>query len=142
MHCGTFTCKIQFFVMYFLFVFGEMLPPLLTEANRWNCGLTETWSLCCFSPTSQQCLTCRQCPIGIFGTCFLSKDVTCTNTNQSCFRGDARKETFFSSIVKVFRQRKLRTEETHKEKQKYFPSLFEWLRLIEQNQIFQVRLLH
>ncbi|XP_039877182.1 lymphocyte antigen-6, epidermis [Simochromis diagramma] len=36
-----------------------------------------------------QCLTCRQCPIGIFGTCFLSKDVTCTNTNQSCFRGDA-----------------------------------------------------
>lgn len=45
--------KYNFFVMYFLFVFGEMLPPLLTEANRWNCGLTETWSLCCFSPTSQ-----------------------------------------------------------------------------------------
>lgn len=79
--------------MYFLFVFGEMLPPLLTEANRWNCGLTETWSLCCFFPTSQH----NAWPVVsvIFGTCFLSKDVTCTNTNQSCFRGDARKETFF-----------------------------------------------
>lgn len=49
-----FTCKIHFFLWcIFSFVLGEMLPPLLTEANRWNCGLTETWSLCCFSPTSQ-----------------------------------------------------------------------------------------
>ncbi|CAI5691121.1 unnamed protein product [Oreochromis niloticus] len=37
-----------------------------------------------------QCLTCRQCPIGIFGTCFLSNDVTCNNSTQSCYKGDTQ----------------------------------------------------
>lgn len=135
--------KYIFFVMYFLICFWGNASSTINRGKQMK--LLTDWNLIplLFSPHfTAQCLTCRQCPIGIFGTCFLSKDVTCTNTNQSCFRGDARKETFFSSIVKVFRQRKLRTEETHKEKQKYFPSLFEWQRLIEQNQIFQVKLLH
>uniref|UniRef100_G3NEN0 Uncharacterized protein n=1 Tax=Gasterosteus aculeatus TaxID=69293 RepID=G3NEN0_GASAC len=37
-----------------------------------------------------QCLTCRQCPIGILGTCLFGSDVQCINGTQSCFRGEAQ----------------------------------------------------
>ncbi|XP_051247593.1 sperm acrosome membrane-associated protein 4-like [Dicentrarchus labrax] len=37
-----------------------------------------------------QCLTCRQCPIGIFGTCLFGSDVTCNNATESCFTGEAQ----------------------------------------------------
>ncbi|AWP21378.1 putative sperm acrosome membrane-associated protein 4-like [Scophthalmus maximus] len=37
-----------------------------------------------------QCLTCRQCPVGIFGTCLLGSDVTCNNATESCYRGEAQ----------------------------------------------------
>lgn len=91
-----FTCKIHFFVMYFLICFWGNASSTINRGKQMK--LWTDWNLIplLFSPHfTAQCLTCRQCPIGIFGTCFLSKDVTCTNTNQSCFTGDARKETFF-----------------------------------------------
>lgn len=92
-----FTCKILFFfVMYFLICFWGNASSTINKGKQMK--LWTDWNLIplLFSPHfTAQCLTCRQCPIGIFGTCFLSKDVTCTNTNQSCFTGDARKETFF-----------------------------------------------
>jgi len=37
-----------------------------------------------------QCLTCRKCPIGIFGTCLFGSDVTCNNATESCYRGEAQ----------------------------------------------------
>ncbi|XP_040909284.1 sperm acrosome membrane-associated protein 4-like [Toxotes jaculatrix] len=37
-----------------------------------------------------QCLNCRQCPIGIFGTCLFGSDVTCNNQTQSCYTGEAQ----------------------------------------------------
>ncbi|XP_018542697.1 lymphocyte antigen-6, epidermis [Lates calcarifer] len=37
-----------------------------------------------------QCLTCRQCPLGVFGACFFGSDVTCDNATQSCYRGEAQ----------------------------------------------------
>ncbi|KAM3858175.1 uncharacterized protein ACN63O_017734 [Diretmus argenteus] len=37
-----------------------------------------------------QCLTCRQCPIGVFGTCLFPKDVTCDNSTLNCFTGEAQ----------------------------------------------------
>jgi len=40
--------------------------------------------------TAAQCLTCRFCPIGIFGTCLFGSDVTCNNATESCFRGEAQ----------------------------------------------------
>ncbi|XP_070703081.1 sperm acrosome membrane-associated protein 4-like [Pempheris klunzingeri] len=37
-----------------------------------------------------QCLNCRQCHLGIFGTCLFGSDVTCNNATESCFRGEAQ----------------------------------------------------
>ncbi|KAK5854968.1 hypothetical protein PBY51_005114 [Eleginops maclovinus] len=37
-----------------------------------------------------QCLTCRQCPVGIFGTCLFGSDIVCNNGTESCFRGEAQ----------------------------------------------------
>ncbi|KAM4630920.1 uncharacterized protein ACJ7VT_000514 [Polymixia lowei] len=37
-----------------------------------------------------QCLTCRQCPIGIFGTCLFPEDVVCDNSTLNCFTGEAQ----------------------------------------------------
>ncbi|KAM3596001.1 uncharacterized protein V6R79_006730 [Siganus canaliculatus] len=37
-----------------------------------------------------QCLTCRQCPVGILGACFFGSDITCDNATQSCFTGEAQ----------------------------------------------------
>ncbi|KAL6099559.1 uncharacterized protein ACO6RY_01356 [Pungitius sinensis] len=37
-----------------------------------------------------QCLTCRQCPVGIFGTCLFGSDIQCQNSTQSCFSGEAQ----------------------------------------------------
>ncbi|XP_023257516.1 sperm acrosome membrane-associated protein 4-like [Seriola lalandi dorsalis] len=36
------------------------------------------------------CLRCRQCPVGIFGTCLLGSDVTCNNATESCYTGEAQ----------------------------------------------------
>ncbi|XP_056154877.1 lymphocyte antigen-6, epidermis [Lampris incognitus] len=36
-----------------------------------------------------QCLTCKQCPIGIFGTCLFPNDVVCDNSTLNCFTGEA-----------------------------------------------------
>ncbi|KAF6735324.1 hypothetical protein FQA47_014283 [Oryzias melastigma] len=35
-------------------------------------------------------LDCRQCTIGVFGSCLLSKDVTCNNATEQCYFGDAQ----------------------------------------------------
>ncbi|XP_071383597.1 ly-6/neurotoxin-like protein 1 [Centroberyx affinis] len=37
-----------------------------------------------------QCLTCRQCPIGVFGTCLFPQDVTCDNSTLNCYTGEAQ----------------------------------------------------
>ncbi|XP_069032489.1 protein Bouncer-like [Embiotoca jacksoni] len=37
-----------------------------------------------------QCLTCRQCPIGIFETCLFGNDVSCDNVTERCFTGEAK----------------------------------------------------
>ncbi|XP_029298690.1 sperm acrosome membrane-associated protein 4-like [Cottoperca gobio] len=37
-----------------------------------------------------QCLTCRRCPVGIFGTCLFGSDIQCNNSTESCFRGEAQ----------------------------------------------------
>ncbi|XP_056273508.1 sperm acrosome membrane-associated protein 4-like [Pseudoliparis swirei] len=37
-----------------------------------------------------QCLTCRQCPVAIFGTCLFGSDVQCNNATKSCYRGEAQ----------------------------------------------------
>ena len=37
-----------------------------------------------------ECLNCRQCPVGIFGTCLLGSEVTCNNATESCYRGEAQ----------------------------------------------------
>lgn len=37
-----------------------------------------------------QCLTCRECPLGIFGSCLFGKDVTCDNATEMCYRGEAQ----------------------------------------------------
>ncbi|XP_041868413.1 protein Bouncer-like [Melanotaenia boesemani] len=44
----------------------------------------------CASIAAAHCLTCRQCPIGIFGTCILSNQVTCNNATDACFIGEAQ----------------------------------------------------
>ncbi|XP_029370354.1 sperm acrosome membrane-associated protein 4-like [Echeneis naucrates] len=36
------------------------------------------------------CLTCRQCPLGVFGTCLFGSDVTCNNATESCYSGEAQ----------------------------------------------------
>lgn len=36
------------------------------------------------------CLTCRQCTVGVFGSCFFPSDVTCANSTESCYRGEAQ----------------------------------------------------
>ncbi|XP_049890660.1 sperm acrosome membrane-associated protein 4-like [Epinephelus moara] len=40
--------------------------------------------------TAAQCLTCRQCPIGVLGGCLFGEDVTCQNATESCYRGQAQ----------------------------------------------------
>ncbi|XP_035537304.1 ly-6/neurotoxin-like protein 1 isoform X1 [Morone saxatilis] len=35
-----------------------------------------------------QCLTCRQCPIGLLGTCLSGSNVTCNSAAESCFTGE------------------------------------------------------
>ncbi|XP_041663945.1 protein Bouncer-like [Cheilinus undulatus] len=37
-----------------------------------------------------QCLQCRQCSIGIFGTCIVGRDVMCNNATERCYRGEAQ----------------------------------------------------
>ncbi|CAK6965828.1 lymphocyte antigen-6%2C epidermis [Scomber scombrus] len=37
-----------------------------------------------------QCLTCRQCPLGIFGACLFGSEVTCNNGTESCYSGSAQ----------------------------------------------------
>ncbi|KAL3043702.1 hypothetical protein OYC64_003544 [Pagothenia borchgrevinki] len=37
-----------------------------------------------------QCLTCRQCPVSIFGTCLFGSDTVCNNGTEGCFRGEAQ----------------------------------------------------
>ncbi|XP_031722463.1 sperm acrosome membrane-associated protein 4-like [Anarrhichthys ocellatus] len=37
-----------------------------------------------------QCLNCRQCVVGVFGTCLFGSDVQCNNSTESCFRGEAQ----------------------------------------------------
>ncbi|KAK5911105.1 hypothetical protein CgunFtcFv8_005312 [Champsocephalus gunnari] len=37
-----------------------------------------------------QCLTCRQCPVGVFGTCLFGSDTVCNNGTEGCFRGEAQ----------------------------------------------------
>ncbi|XP_044026603.1 sperm acrosome membrane-associated protein 4-like [Siniperca chuatsi] len=37
-----------------------------------------------------QCLSCRQCPLGVFGTCLFGSDITCNNATESCYRGEAQ----------------------------------------------------
>ncbi|XP_059206547.1 sperm acrosome membrane-associated protein 4-like [Centropristis striata] len=37
-----------------------------------------------------QCLTCKQCPVGIFGTCLFGKEVQCANSTESCYTGEAQ----------------------------------------------------
>uniref|UniRef100_UPI0037E8FC53 sperm acrosome membrane-associated protein 4-like n=1 Tax=Semicossyphus pulcher TaxID=241346 RepID=UPI0037E8FC53 len=37
-----------------------------------------------------QCLQCRQCPVGIFGTCLFGRDVTCNNATESCHTSEAQ----------------------------------------------------
>ncbi|XP_023146492.1 lymphocyte antigen-6, epidermis [Amphiprion ocellaris] len=37
-----------------------------------------------------QCLTCRQCPLGVFGTCLFGSDVTCNNATERCYTGEAQ----------------------------------------------------
>ncbi|KAG7225456.1 hypothetical protein INR49_027450 [Caranx melampygus] len=39
------------------------------------------------------CLTCRSCPVGLLGTCLLSKTVTCDDVIDNCFTGEARFNT-------------------------------------------------
>uniref|UniRef100_A0A8C5GDL7 UPAR/Ly6 domain-containing protein n=1 Tax=Gouania willdenowi TaxID=441366 RepID=A0A8C5GDL7_GOUWI len=36
------------------------------------------------------CLTCRVCPIGLFGRCIFSSDATCANGTESCFKAEAQ----------------------------------------------------
>ncbi|XP_044191893.1 protein Bouncer-like [Thunnus albacares] len=40
-----------------------------------------------------QCLTCRQCPVGILGTCLFGSDVTCNNATERCYTGEAQFNT-------------------------------------------------
>lgn len=44
----------------------------------------------CAAFAAAHCLNCRQCPVGIFGTCILSSEVSCNNTTQACYTGDAQ----------------------------------------------------
>ncbi|XP_042363138.1 protein Bouncer-like [Plectropomus leopardus] len=37
-----------------------------------------------------QCLNCRQCPISLIDTCLFGSEVTCSNANESCYRGQAQ----------------------------------------------------
>ncbi|XP_047460200.1 lymphocyte antigen 6 complex locus protein G6d-like [Mugil cephalus] len=37
-----------------------------------------------------QCLTCRECTIGVLGSCLFQSDVSCNNQTESCYRGDAQ----------------------------------------------------
>ncbi|KAM6974445.1 protein Bouncer-like [Tautogolabrus adspersus] len=46
-------------------------------------------ALCALIPAAQS-LQCRQCPVGLFGSCFFGSDVTCNNATESCFRGEAQ----------------------------------------------------
>ncbi|KAM4550046.1 uncharacterized protein V3H82_019264 [Fundulus diaphanus] len=36
------------------------------------------------------CLDCRQCSVGVFGSCFFGSDVTCNNATASCYTGEAQ----------------------------------------------------
>ncbi|XP_015232439.1 sperm acrosome membrane-associated protein 4-like [Cyprinodon tularosa] len=36
------------------------------------------------------CLDCRQCPVGVFGSCFFGDDLTCSNGTESCYTGEAQ----------------------------------------------------
>ncbi|XP_037649814.1 sperm acrosome membrane-associated protein 4-like [Sebastes umbrosus] len=45
--------------------------------------------LCAFIAAAQS-LTCRRCPVGIFGTCLFGTDVQCNNATESCFTGEAQ----------------------------------------------------
>ncbi|KAM9420208.1 uncharacterized protein ACWYII_022873 [Salvelinus alpinus] len=36
-----------------------------------------------------QSLTCKQCSVGIFGTCFLPTNMVCDNSTLNCFTGEA-----------------------------------------------------
>ena len=35
-------------------------------------------------------LKCRECYIGIFGSCFFGRDALCNNGTSSCYKGDAQ----------------------------------------------------
>ncbi|XP_020361338.1 ly-6/neurotoxin-like protein 1 [Oncorhynchus kisutch] len=37
-----------------------------------------------------QSLTCKQCSVGIFGTCFFPKNMVCDNSTLNCFTGEAK----------------------------------------------------
>ncbi|KAF7664077.1 hypothetical protein LDENG_00190680 [Lucifuga dentata] len=43
-----------------------------------------------FFVTAAHSLTCRQCPIGVFGMCFFGSDIFCDNTTSSCYTGEAQ----------------------------------------------------
>ncbi|XP_060916182.1 protein Bouncer-like [Labrus mixtus] len=55
--------------------------------------MTNFWKavivLCALVPAAQS-LRCRQCPLGIFGSCLFGSDVTCNNATESCHRGEAQ----------------------------------------------------
>ncbi|XP_054879675.1 lymphocyte antigen-6, epidermis [Poeciliopsis prolifica] len=36
------------------------------------------------------CLTCRQCSVGIFGSCLFGSDAICANSTESCYTGEAQ----------------------------------------------------
>ncbi|XP_047240235.1 sperm acrosome membrane-associated protein 4-like [Girardinichthys multiradiatus] len=36
------------------------------------------------------CLNCRKCSVGVFGSCFFGSDVTCEDATQSCYSGEAK----------------------------------------------------
>ncbi|KAM4725179.1 uncharacterized protein FYW61_013408 [Anableps anableps] len=36
------------------------------------------------------CLTCRHCSVGVFGSCIFGSDVKCANSTESCYRGEAQ----------------------------------------------------
>ncbi|CAG5887415.1 unnamed protein product [Menidia menidia] len=53
--------------------------------NFWRAAI-----ILCAVIAASHCLTCRKCPIGIFGSCLISSEVTCNNATESCYFGDAQ----------------------------------------------------